>query len=757
MRAWFRVKNFRRRKSPANRRRAEQNIFHPVGQRLEDRWVLSTVISLITATEGTSYANVGFANNFVGGFSATVNGVADNTPSDFSAQINWGDSGTSQGSVISLGDGHFGVKGSHIYTQAAGNSPYNVSLNVTGPDGASASGETDTQQVLLMPSGLSATAPLPASPSMAPSNVYVSLTDANAVTTFAGVGFTLNQLALVSGTVNGQDDDTSTDYQAFINYGDSSQWFAASITSGLGVKGSHVYMQAGTYPIVVYAVGPDGTSVSRQVLSATVSAMPSGLAGTEPPTPTVSLPPSDVGVALSDANAVTTFAAVGFTLNQLAVVSGSINGQDDDTSTDYQAFINYGDSSQWFAASITSGLGVKGSHVYTQAGTYPIVVYAVGPDGTSVSRQVLSATVSAMPSGLPGTEPPTSTAALPPSDVSVELAGVGGGQSQSNVGFTNALVATVKGALNGQTDSNAADYQAFINWGDTSQWFPAVINANLQIEGSHTYGKTGTYGVVVYARGPDGTSISATTASEQVTQGPQDTTSPTVTLTQTPPSSTSSTSATFAFSGSDNDTPADQLIYFGSLDGTPFATLTSPVNYSGLSSGTHTFEIEDMDAAGNISLPVFYTFNVVANAPSLNDPGFELPALATGAYRYDPSGSPWTFSGDAGVANNSSAFTTGNPNAPQGSQVAFLQITGSVNQSITLNADTYSISFDAAQRAIGPSNQTFEVLVDNSIVGTFTPSGTSYSLYTTPTFSVTAARTRLSSWGSIRTAATTRP
>ncbi len=132
------------------------------------------------------------------------------------------------------------------------------------------------------------------------------------------------------------------------------------------------------------------------------------------------------------------------------------------------------------------------------------------------------------------------------------------------------------------------------------------------------------------------------------------------------------------------------------------------------------------------------SFTVVANNPTVNDPGFELPALATGAYQYNPTGSPWTFSGYAGVANNNSAFTQGNPNAPQGNQVAFLQITGSASQSVTFAGGTYSISFDAAQRAIGPSNQTFEVLVDSTIVGTFTPSGTSYTLFTTPTFNVTA-------------------
>ncbi len=118
------------------------------------------------------------------------------------------------------------------------------------------------------------------------------------------------------------------------------------------------------------------------------------------------------------------------------------------------------------------------------------------------------------------------------------------------------------------------------------------------------------------------------------------------------------------------------------------------------------------------------------------DPGFEIPVLSSGgpSYQYDPTGSPWTFSGDAGVAGNNSAFTQGNPSAPQGSQVAFIQITGSASQSVTLATGTYSISLEAAQRAIGSSNQTIEIWSTNALVGTFTPSGTSYSAYTTGTF-----------------------
>jgi hypothetical protein len=109
------------------------------------------------------------------------------------------------------------------------------------------------------------------------------------------------------------------------------------------------------------------------------------------------------------------------------------------------------------------------------------------------------------------------------------------------------------------------------------------------------------------------------------------------------------------------------------------------------------------------------------------------------AYVYDPAGSAWSFSGNAGLAGNGSAFTSGNPAAPQGTQVAFVQTTGSVSQAVTFAAGSYTLSFSAAQRGNnGPSSQTLQVLIDGSVVGTITPGGTGYAIYSTSSFAVTA-------------------
>ena len=116
-----------------------------------------------------------------------------------------------------------------------------------------------------------------------------------------------------------------------------------------------------------------------------------------------------------------------------------------------------------------------------------------------------------------------------------------------------------------------------------------------------------------------------------------------------------------------------------------------------------------------------------------------MPALADGAYQSDQVGSPWQFSGMAGVSGDQIAFTAGNPNAPDGTQVALIKDGGSISQSVRFTAGSYQLSFQAAQRGSYRSQpQQIKVLVDGSLVLTITPSGIAYSGYATPIFTVTA-------------------
>lgn len=115
----------------------------------------------------------------------------------------------------------------------------------------------------------------------------------------------------------------------------------------------------------------------------------------------------------------------------------------------------------------------------------------------------------------------------------------------------------------------------------------------------------------------------------------------------------------------------------------------------------------------------------------VGDPGFELPKLGTGKFAYRPTGSPWAFVGNAGVSADASGFTAGNPPAPEGAQVAFLQGTGSFEQPVPAGDGTITIAFQAAQRANhGKPVQDFAVLVDGVVVATFKPTSVAYRPYT---------------------------
>jgi len=126
--------------------------------------------------------------------------------------------------------------------------------------------------------------------------------------------------------------------------------------------------------------------------------------------------------------------------------------------------------------------------------------------------------------------------------------------------------------------------------------------------------------------------------------------------------------------------------------------------------------------------------------------GFETPSVGT--YRYNPSGASWTFTTQngaigSGIAANGSAFTSLNPNAPQGIQVAFLQGTGVVSQAIQGFASgmNYTVTFSAAQRNYQQNGgQTWNVIIGGTVAASFAPAraATNYVDYSA-TFTATAS------------------
>lgn len=129
---------------------------------------------------------------------------------------------------------------------------------------------------------------------------------------------------------------------------------------------------------------------------------------------------------------------------------------------------------------------------------------------------------------------------------------------------------------------------------------------------------------------------------------------------------------------------------------------------------------------------------------SIANNNFETPYVGSGnynAFQINPSGASWSFAGGAGISGNGSGYTSGNPSAPDGAQVAFLQGTGSFSQSISgFQASTsYTVTFQAAQRGNwNQGGQDLQVQLDGSVLGTFKPNGSSYQTLSTAAFTTTS-------------------
>ena len=190
------------------------------------------------------------------------------------------------------------------------------------------------------------------------------------------------------------------------------------------------------------------------------------------------------------------------------------------------------------------------------------------------------------------------------------------------------------------------------------------------------------------------------------------------------------------------------------LDPAHPGTAANPDTSSGFATGTPG-SLRDLkvDAAGNLYYlsgngGLVEKISYGSPAPPTLDAGFEAsyagPAGAGKSYAYRPSGSAWSYTGTAGVSANGSGFTSGNPAAPQGTQVALLQRTGAISQAVAgWQAGSYRLSFLAAQRGNYQQGgyQDFDVLVDGAVVATVRPSDATYRSYSTATFAVAGSGT----------------
>ena len=171
---------------------------------------------------------------------------------------------------------------------------------------------------------------------------------------------------------------------------------------------------------------------------------------------------------------------------------------------------------------------------------------------------------------------------------------------------------------------------------------------------------------------------------------------------------------------------------------TPLSTsygLYETANFT-VAAGTHPIQFIGVNPRGGVNAALI-------DLVSLRRPGpdhrrqLRGAGLAANSSQLEPSGSPWSFSGSAGVTTSGSSLTAGSPAVPQGTQAGYISDNGSMKYSVFLDADTYNLSFLAAQRVSHQTqSQEIQVLVDNAQVGPIAPSTSNYTSYETTNFTV---------------------
>jgi virginiamycin B lyase len=277
-------------------------------------------------------------------YNGPVASFTDNNPNgtatDFTATIDWGDGGTSPGTVSANTAGGFDVGGSHTYT-AVGS--YTVAVSIQDVGGAALT-VNGTAQVSQLAAGGTTLAP----------------TEGSA---FSGtVASFSNPIA---------PGDPASRYSARIDWGDGQTSLGSITPTGTGtfaLLGSHTYADQGQYTVATTITWSGGATATGYGQASVQDAAVTG-AGT------------------------TMQAAEGVPF-QVAIASVS-DGNLQAPVADYSASIQWGDGQSSAGVPVSTGAGgfaVLGSHAYAHDGTYTATV-AVTDAGGSSAQAAASVTV----------------------------------------------------------------------------------------------------------------------------------------------------------------------------------------------------------------------------------------------------------------------------------------------------------------------------------------------------------------------------
>ena len=402
---------------------------------------------------------------------------------------------------------------------------------------------------------------------------------------------------------------TVSDYTATVNTGD------ATLTSSANPSNVRIVANSGGGFDVILSY-TYAEALSNQAFSVTVTDV--GGVSTSASTSTLNVADASLSATGSAVAAIQGAAFNNVPVGTLTDAAGTYSNP-----SDLSATINWGDGTATSTATLVE-VGTTG--VYTVEGSHTYTVYGSDTISVSYTDQGGSTTTSSSTATVADETPPTVSLTTP-----------------ANNSFTNNTQPTLTAtAADNSGGSGLASVQFQYSSNGGSTWTNAGA-AETSGPFSYTFSSSladGAYQARAIAT--DNVGNSTTSAAVTFTV---DTQAPRASITSEPPPITNSTSTSFTFTGADPTSGgvSSGLSYLEtSLDGGSFAPATSPDNLTGLSQGSHTFQVLAVDNAGNIGTAVSYTWIVDQYTPpvagnasynvSKNNP---LVVAAPGLLAYD--------------------------------------------------------------------------------------------------------------------------
>jgi len=151
----------------------------------------------------------------------------------------------------------------------------------------------------------------------------------------------------------------------------------------------------------------------------------------------------------------------------------------------------------------------------------------------------------------------------------------------------------------------------------------------------------------------------------------------------------------------------------------------------------YSYTVTYRDALGNTGNPSAAVRAYTYKGIEIANAGFETP-IDNSSHEFRPTNAVWTFTGNAGIQRNGSAFNA--ENAPEGQQTLLLKTISSITQSIPIDAGEYEIVFWMARRP-NYQLQTVEVLFDGASLGTYKTTDPTFNEKKTAPFTVPSSGT----------------